>query len=351
MTKPARDISLDIAKAICIILMVIGHSGCPKYLSDFMYLFHMPCFFFISGLLFSEKYFTNLSFGIKKKLKSYYIPFIKWQLLFLLFHNVFASCHIYDNSFALIDFAKRGLRIVSMFGGEQLLGGFWFLISMTWAALIAVAFCYMLSKYNKLTNISISGGVIFLLLVAFLEDYLPFKIPSQFGPQTLLATAVFMTGYMFKRLDILGKMSITHKTLMLSVPLIVAIFTSLSITSSQGIQVVLCYLIALTGIIGVLGISAYLSDKSISKVFTYIGDKTLYILVFHFLAFKIVSYVYIILTGRSIEDLERFPGVVNPPSYLWIIYAIFGIAFSLAVWEIVDKVQKRFAKTQEPKRN
>ncbi len=41
-----RDKSLDIAKAICIILMVVGHSGCPTYLHDFVYMFHMPCFFF-----------------------------------------------------------------------------------------------------------------------------------------------------------------------------------------------------------------------------------------------------------------------------------------------------------------
>lgn len=161
MEQLKRDTTLDIAKAICIILMVIGHSGCPKYLSDFMYLFHMPCFFFISGLLFSEKYFTNLSFGIKKKLKSYYIPFVKWELIFLLFHNVFATLHIYDSNFTLPQFAEFTVRIVTMSGGERLLGGFWFLISMTWASVIAVICCHFLNKSDKLTNFSISGGGFF----------------------------------------------------------------------------------------------------------------------------------------------------------------------------------------------
>ena len=32
-----RDLTLDLAKAICIILMVIGHSGCPDYLHRFIY--------------------------------------------------------------------------------------------------------------------------------------------------------------------------------------------------------------------------------------------------------------------------------------------------------------------------
>ena len=86
MEQLKRDTTLDIAKAVCIILMVIGHAGCPKYMCDVVYLFHMPCFFFISGLLFNEKYYANLSSGIKKKLRSYYVPFVKWELILLLFH-------------------------------------------------------------------------------------------------------------------------------------------------------------------------------------------------------------------------------------------------------------------------
>lgn len=160
MEQLKRDTTLDIAKAVCIILMVIGHAGCPKYMCDVVYLFHMPCFFFISGLLFSEKYFTNLSFGIKKKLKGYGLPVVKWGLIFVLFHNVFVNLHIYDETARLSSsqFFYRVLKIATVTGGEQLLGGFWFLISMTWASVISVIFCHFLSKYNNLTNFSILGG-------------------------------------------------------------------------------------------------------------------------------------------------------------------------------------------------
>ena len=160
MTKQNRDISFDIAKAICIILMVVGHSGCPEFLQKFGNTFRMPCLFFISGLLFSEKYFTNLSFGIKKKLKGYGLPVVKWGLIFVLFHNVFVNLHIYDETARLSSsqFFYRVLKIATVTGGEQLLGGFWFLISMTWASVISVIFCHFLSKYNNLTNFSILGG-------------------------------------------------------------------------------------------------------------------------------------------------------------------------------------------------
>lgn len=51
-----RNHSIDIAKAICIILMVVGHSGCPIPLRSFIYMFYMPCFFFISGYLLINSY-------------------------------------------------------------------------------------------------------------------------------------------------------------------------------------------------------------------------------------------------------------------------------------------------------
>lgn len=156
--KNNRDKSLDIAKAICIILMVIGHSDCPKYLHDFIYMFHMPCFFFISGWLLNDKYVKDVKTGLIQKAKGSYYPFVKWTLIFLLFHNVFASMHIYENSYSWQTFIERIVRAFMMTGSESLLGGFWFLISLFWASIISLLFFYMLSKNSILIENNISGG-------------------------------------------------------------------------------------------------------------------------------------------------------------------------------------------------
>ena len=153
-----RDKTLDIAKGICIILMVIGHSGCPTYLYDFFYMFHMPCFFFISGWLLSDKYLSDLKRGLYQKAKGSYYPFVKWTLIFLFFHNVFASMHIYENSYSWQTFMERIVRAFTMTGSESLLGGFWFLISLFWASIISLLFFYILSKNGVLTENNISGG-------------------------------------------------------------------------------------------------------------------------------------------------------------------------------------------------
>ena len=61
--KRERDEGIAIAKAWGIILVVMGHCsfsaiqpGWQKSVHDFIYLFHIPLFFFLSGYFFKWKY-------------------------------------------------------------------------------------------------------------------------------------------------------------------------------------------------------------------------------------------------------------------------------------------------------
>lgn len=92
----ARNEIIDIAKAIGIILMVIGHTRCPEYLRHLIYLFHMPLFFLFSGYFFNQKYLHDKRMFIKKKIKSLYLPYVKWSLLFLLIYNFCFNINIYS---------------------------------------------------------------------------------------------------------------------------------------------------------------------------------------------------------------------------------------------------------------
>ncbi len=156
--KAKRDISLDLAKGIAIVLMVFGHSGSPDWINRFLVLARMPVFFFISGLLLSERYIDNTKDGVKKKIKGYYVPFVKYELIFLLLHNLFYALHIYNNSYTLSDTLIKCAKTLTMTTGEQLLGGYWFLISLTWASVGSLLFLSFLKKHNKLTLVN-TGGV------------------------------------------------------------------------------------------------------------------------------------------------------------------------------------------------
>lgn len=41
----------DIAKGIAIILMVLAHSSLPAALQNYIFAFHMPLFFIVSGMV------------------------------------------------------------------------------------------------------------------------------------------------------------------------------------------------------------------------------------------------------------------------------------------------------------
>lgn len=55
MEKQSRTKYVDIAKGLGMLLVVWGHIKQGGLSSDFTYSFHMPFFFFISGMLFNPE--------------------------------------------------------------------------------------------------------------------------------------------------------------------------------------------------------------------------------------------------------------------------------------------------------
>nr|WP_295982047.1 acyltransferase [uncultured Agrobacterium sp.] len=92
--KKSRDNSYDVAKGLCMILVVFGHaerglsaSGAPPQFSllgfaDYaIYTFHMPFFFFVSGLFFSFGKNTDSGDFFIKLGKNIAYPYLFWSLL------------------------------------------------------------------------------------------------------------------------------------------------------------------------------------------------------------------------------------------------------------------------------
>ena len=67
---------IDAAKALGIIAVIVGHcfwrTSIP-YLVPFIYSFHMPMFFMISGMFINE---NSLSISFKRNARNYLIPYL-----------------------------------------------------------------------------------------------------------------------------------------------------------------------------------------------------------------------------------------------------------------------------------
>ena len=90
----------NIVKAIGIICVVFGHS-CTNFprAVNFVYLFHLPLFFFVSGYLWSEEKYGNDPFlNFAARLRTNYGKYIFAAAVFIALHNVFVSTGILINS-------------------------------------------------------------------------------------------------------------------------------------------------------------------------------------------------------------------------------------------------------------
>lgn len=133
---------------------------------------------------------------------------------------------------------------------------------------------------------------------------------------------------------------------MFIVPIIAAQFTNLSMDCKNNV-VLLYYVIAICGTIATIQLSKWLSYARIASLLAYIGDKTLYILTFHFLAFKLVSYVYIEYSHLPLDYLAQFPVLETINSWMWIVYTVIGVSLPLLVWKLFHLPFLRFKKIEK----
>lgn len=95
-----RNQTIDIAKGIAIILMVIGHcyEG-DNAVSRLIYAFHMPFFFLISGTLYAEKWKNGITFSLPSTARKLLVPYFVFDALFALFMLVLGRANNLVSSF------------------------------------------------------------------------------------------------------------------------------------------------------------------------------------------------------------------------------------------------------------
>ena len=139
---PQRIVHIDIAKGIGILLVVLAHNGLQAYapfLHQFIYAFHMPLFFFLSGMFFKpEVGFLEL---LKKRFNSLLLPYF-FTIFLIYFFEIFLG--------------KMGLpiawsRIVKSFYGNGFFldwVAMWFLPALFVMNLAAFVFYRLFGRFN-----------------------------------------------------------------------------------------------------------------------------------------------------------------------------------------------------------
>ena len=165
-----RIVWLDYGKAIAIYLVLLAHTALYKPLDGFIYTFHIPFFFFISGYLFSFKKYPSYREFVKRRFNQLILPYIFINIITYLFwffvsSRVGADADSIGNPLSPL-MAAIIVRAENMLHDVPL----WFL-----AALFVVENIYYLLYKNKKYNII---ATLLLITVAFINDkYNPHRLP------------------------------------------------------------------------------------------------------------------------------------------------------------------------------
>lgn len=270
---------IDRSKVFAIYLVVLGHlvqrTGIELYIFYFIYLFHMPFFFFISGYLFKVREESFKQFFINS-FKSLVVPY----LLLNFIGNIFLiPTWILSKQWPIE-------QVIYFFtaDGRGDIGPTWFLICLFWVRLLA----YFIIQVK-----SIVYRIILVLACALIAYILPYFLSWRLDV-ALMAIPFFIVGFMLKKRI---NFSLLQSCILF---LLFFIITSVSTLFMGEVSLyarffgnipLLYYPCAFSGIITLISFSSMLGHYSFKLVET-LSRGTIVIMAFHGLIFLYVPAIF-----------------------------------------------------------
>ena len=323
MTTRKRIEWIDIARGLGIIFTIYGHQGFDL-LTSWIYSFHMPLFFFLSGYLFSGE--TDVITFLKKKIKSLIIPYfflgIPMIVAYIIQYDVYSWDGIMDLLFQFI-YQQRFLTI-------------WFI---TCLFVLNIVY-YFINKFFKNTIIKL-----FIALVSLLAGFINYTYFSIILPWNadvcFMALIFFMCGHLCKNSTKINNIDFSNKRVFIAC----FVFALLSLTSSMGnfflfgtcldmysnvyLSLPLVYFSAFCGIGFVCTLSKIINFKFIK----YIGANSIIYFAWH----QSIMFPFI---GRFIDPIiKKIPILESILSVRFIgisVYKIYVLVLTIFIITIIN---------------
>lgn len=327
-----RDLTIDIAKGICIYLVVLGHCHNAGLIRHYIYLFHMPFFFFVSGFFFNRK--DGFIKFLKAKFKRLLIPFCVYWLF-----SITASEGI------------GFLQTKSLIIPDTHIGAIWFLISL-WNMYIIH---YFVSKMS-----GIWGGISSIISLGIAYYLVENKVALPlYLTQTFMAYPFFILGNFFYKSKVFSVNGIRNTcyevlqsrkvacTLFMIALLFMSLYPceQLDIKELELPNVFSLIIGAFSGILMTMIVSKFVFEVRfmafIKKALSKLGIYSIHILGFHFVVLTLAYYIVTPLIIR-IEKILMLPVQTgedikfNSP-YLAIFMAVLISYISMKMGEYSEK--------------
>lgn len=322
-----RRTDIDIAKGIVIILIVWAHANGPC--SNYITQFHIPFFFFISGLLYRSSDVSCIEY-IKRKMKSLLAPFWWWN--FLCFPVFYILYYWGDWSFSKC--IKSLAEIAFTLNKVPFLGATWFLPALFWISVLN-HICV------KKICCKLRYGDLLLLLIGCFSCILGFHVIFPYRiSRTLICFLFYICGYLYNK-HLSFKINAAMKNIMACCGCILYLLIATYNSADMGSNI---YEYRFAFVVGafaatafILCLSKWILNITFMRIVTehliYLGKNTINIVIWHFLAFRITIIIQILVMNISIKSITAFP-VYDASGMWWILYLVTGVYGSL-LWKYI----------------
>lgn len=283
-----RKTYIDIAKGLCIILVVLGHilqynfigSGADSAF-NFIYSFHMPAFMMLSGYVsaFSVDGFAigqSITF-VKKKFISLLLPYLTWGLMVTPF-----ILHTYDGG----DYVNYIVRLIT-----NPLSGAWFIAVLFSIQLFFLLFCIARNIFKKYITKGLLLDVVCGVLVLVFMGMIEFTLKKYDSESRLYFSSkyfiFFMSGYFASRhlqSIVENKCCVAFSTLLFS------ILVNLFVFNKTNDIVVL--VLGLSASVIILNVSKYIESVGKNKYLALFGKESLTIYLMHYIFVQFLAEGY-----------------------------------------------------------
>ncbi|MGV3274387.1 acyltransferase family protein [Staphylococcus sp. 11261D007BR] len=273
MSSNTRLSWLDIAKGICILLVVLGHSGVHWY-DNVMSWFRMPLFFFLSGILFRPIPSSSFPNFMSYKLIKMLVPYFAYGIAITLIFYINSPTQMYINFQRLL------------VGGDQLegpFGVFWF-ITVLLMTQLTMGF---ISRYSKITQISIIILLFILTHIIALTHLsnisMPWKINAVGGSLFYYAMGYYLKDFLkhnVANLKVIGS-SLFFLAMFLLIYVIFDINFAINLKTDNFSYIILDAIIPIVCCYLICCLAYYLSYFRVFDVLKWLGKNSITIMYLH----------------------------------------------------------------------
>lgn len=261
---------LDVAKGIAIIAVVLGHcfpnnifngNGFPETVAqvvyDFVYCFHMPLFFWVSGFLSLGVWKKRETSSLYKRIKRLLIPYLTFSVLYI-------PLRLFMSGMANSTYTGYWKILI----GDSPNGGVWYLYEL----FLFLVVTFLIIRNRKILNIAlvISGALVLAVhlgIIVVTHSILNYFLMFYFYFLLGLTSAITTEGHIEKLPFIKGR-------LMIKVICFVCVF----VIYEYFRVALLSPILAIIGLCAVLSISQWASS---SKWLEYFGKSSMEIYLLH----------------------------------------------------------------------